>query len=125
MPEQFTPEPPDAARLANRQKLISLLAERSPDPAARQLFSDVAAGRISLRDAAKTNAFNSAVSAGVSQFAAQWRGKSEQEREQLARRGERQLRDQSVEDQAQQRPTRDEPYNDDDYFGDADNWMIK
>ena len=70
---------------------LRLLAQRSDDPAFTRVIEDVLAGRRSLRQAYTDPAYTRVMDTQVRAFAERWDALSEEEKEELARVGERQL----------------------------------
>lgn len=64
---------------------IATLRDRAPGTELADLLDDVLRGKRTLRDVARTRAFNDAVRPAVDQMATAWASLSEEEREELAR----------------------------------------
>lgn len=71
---------------------LRTLRDRSGDRMLRSLLDDVLTGRRSLREIAGTDAFGTAVTAGVAATARQWAERTPEEREQAAAQGRAVLR---------------------------------
>lgn len=82
----------DTAISRHLRDSLKLLKNTNTDPEFGKLVDDVLAGRRSLRDVAFTPQFEPVLNTGVQQFAERYEQLSEEEREELAASGERQLR---------------------------------
>ncbi|MBF9130743.1 hypothetical protein I0C86_17515 [Plantactinospora sp. S1510] len=78
----------DPALSQHLRNSLKLLRERSDDPEFRRLADDIIAGRRGLRDAATSPVFNRALNPQVERFAQRWEELSDEEKAELAARGE-------------------------------------
>ncbi|RJQ71516.1 hypothetical protein D5S17_27320 [Pseudonocardiaceae bacterium YIM PH 21723] len=89
----------------------------------RQLFQDVAAGKVSLREAAKTPVFDGAVASQMTRYSQDYRNLSEEDRENLARRGRQKLVDESAEQSSAPAKQQPDDGGDDEDFSDR-SWLV-
>jgi hypothetical protein len=78
----------DLARSRQLRAALETLRDHSDDRAFKGLVDDVLAGRRGLRDIARTQAFDRAVTPLAQDFGRRYDELSDEEREQLARQGE-------------------------------------
>jgi hypothetical protein len=81
----------DAARSHQLRASLKILRDRTTDPAFRTLVDDVLAGKRGLRDAVRSPVFDQAISPQVQQAVDKLNEMSDEEKQQLAEEGERQL----------------------------------
>lgn len=82
----------DPALARHLREILETLRRRSDNDDFRRVVDDVLAGRASLRDVYSSAAFAAGLDSGVRQFARRYDELSEQEREELAAEGARELR---------------------------------
>lgn len=109
----------DPAMSRHVRDSLKVLAERTDDPEFGKLVEDVLRGRRSLRDVAFTPAFERTINPGVAQFAERYEQLSEEEREELAAQGERQLAEQR---EASEGQPEESATHDDDDDPDSNEW---
>jgi hypothetical protein len=102
----------DPARSAFLRAALRRLRESSRDERFRALVDDVLAGRSSLRAAATSDVFNRGIAAWVDEGARRYQELPEEEREELAARGEQELA--ALREELSAAPSTDRPPDDDD-----------
>ncbi|AUS78527.1 hypothetical protein C1701_09250 [Actinoalloteichus sp. AHMU CJ021] len=84
----------DPALSRHLRDSLKVLRDASDNPEFQRLADDIIAGRQGLRAAATSDLFAQAMAPHVGQFVERYEQLSEEEREELARQGERQLAEQ-------------------------------
>jgi hypothetical protein len=106
----------DPARSAFLRAALRRLRENSRDERFRALVDDILAGRSSLRAAATSDVFNRSVATWVDEGARRYQELSEDERDELAARGEQALA--ALRAELSEAPSADRaPGDDDDGYG--------
>ncbi|PXY33231.1 hypothetical protein DI005_25550 [Prauserella sp. PE36] len=115
----------DVALSKHLKNSLGILKDKVDDPEFKRLVDDITSGRRSLRDMMNTPVFARALDPLVERGAETYRDLSEEEREQLARQGEEQfeqLRQETENPSAAQRPDEDGDDGEDEDFSDR-TWM--
>jgi hypothetical protein len=81
----------DVAFSRHLRECLALLRDRTSDEAFRRMSAEVLDGRRSLREAFASPTFQGVVEPLANRFAAQYEEMDDEEREQLARDGQRQM----------------------------------